>query len=37
MPKFIPKEGNNWLIEVTKCDGAGKPMQTPDGFAKGKI
>jgi hypothetical protein len=37
MPTFISKEGNNWLIEVTKHDGAVKPVRTSNGFAKEKI
>ena len=31
MPKFTPSEGNNWVVEVTKRDGAGKIVYGPDG------
>jgi hypothetical protein len=31
MPKNIPKAGNNWMVEVTKCDIAGMPIYRLDG------
>ena len=31
MPKFTPKDGNNWLLSVTKTDSNGKPIYGPDG------
>jgi hypothetical protein len=31
MPKFTPKEGNNWLLSVTKTDANGKSIYAPDG------
>ena len=31
MAKFTPKEGNNWLLSVTKIDANGKPTYGPDG------
>ena len=31
MPKYTPKLGNNWGIEVTKHDDAGKPVYSSDG------
>ncbi|KAG6825613.1 hypothetical protein H0H92_003057 [Tricholoma furcatifolium] len=38
MPKFPPKPGKNWLIEVTACTPDGKPIYNPNGtLAKVKI
>jgi hypothetical protein len=38
MPKFTPKVGNNWLIEVTKRDESDNRIYLPDGkVAKEKI
>ena len=31
MPKFTPKPGNNWLIEVSKRTPDGHPIKKPDG------
>lgn len=31
MPKFTPKLGHNWGIEVTKCTDDGKPVYKSDG------
>jgi transposase len=31
MPKFTPKHGSNWGIEVTKRDENGKPLYLPNG------
>ena len=31
MPKFTPKVGHNWGIEVTKRDAEGKPVYLPNG------
>jgi hypothetical protein len=30
MPKFTPKEGNNWILSVTKTDYNGKPIYGPN-------
>ncbi|EDR04580.1 uncharacterized protein LACBIDRAFT_330517 [Laccaria bicolor S238N-H82] len=30
MPKNIPKEGHNWVVEVTKRDNTGNPVHLPD-------
>ncbi|KAG6870355.1 hypothetical protein C0995_013585, partial [Termitomyces sp. Mi166 len=38
MPKFTPKPGMNWLVEIMKCTPDGKPVYTPDGkYEKIKI
>jgi len=34
MPKFTPKEGTNWGVEVTERDAAGKPIFGSDGKQK---
>lgn len=31
MPKFTPKPGNNWLVDVTKCTPDGRPVRRADG------
>jgi hypothetical protein len=38
MPKFTPKPGTNWGVEVSKCDDAGNLVYNPDGsVAKEKV